>query len=48
MTCKDCIYCEVCPTWNDYNDTLYEDGEYCGGFKKFKNKAEFVETKHGK
>lgn len=45
MTCKDCIHCGVCPTWND--DIPYVEGEYCGGFKKFKNKSDMQKVKHG-
>lgn len=45
MTCKDCIHCGVCPTWND--DIPYVEGEYCGGFKKFKNKSDMQKVKQG-
>lgn len=48
MTCENCIHYGVCPTWDDWNDDLYEDGEYCGGFKKFKNKDDMQKVKHGK
>lgn len=47
MTCKNCIHYEVCPTWDYYNDDLYEEGKYCGGFKKFKNKDDVQKVKHG-
>ncbi len=54
MTCKDnCIHYEVCKGHYNENDyvgipdafDLFCKPEYCGRF--FKNKADFVEVKHG-
>ena len=45
-TCYDCIHCEACSDAGDSGySCLKEDVSKC---KNFKNKADFVEVKHGK
>ncbi len=41
MTCKDCVHRKVCVHKADYK---FDVSEYCPNFK---NKADFVEVKHG-
>lgn len=41
-TCKDCVHCDVCDM------PIITDGrKNASNCKKFKNKADFVEVKHG-
>ena len=47
MTCKDCIHYEACKDMYDGSKDEFDDdvtAEYC---EFFKNKADFVEVKHG-
>lgn len=44
INCKNCMHNGMCPTWNYYDDEPYKDGEWCGGYSKFKSKLDFVET----
>jgi hypothetical protein len=45
-TCYDCIHCEACSDAGDAGySSLKEDVSKC---KHFKNKADFVEVKHGR
>lgn len=42
--CGDCIYYSACKSYVDENECFPE----VGGCEAFKNKADFVEVKHGK
>lgn len=43
-TCKDCLHYEVCDRFTAPNETYPE----VGGCRCFKDKADYVEVKHGK
>lgn len=47
MVCKDCVHDDVCEHWKNSvfgSDALYPKENDC---EHFKNKANFVEVKHG-
>ena len=44
MTCKDCIHTDVCRLPFNTSETKVEFADVC---HHFKNKADFVEVKHG-
>ena len=45
MTCKDCVHSPVCRKPFNTSKTQVEFAQVC---RHFKNKADFVEFKHGK
>lgn len=50
-TCNDCFHFEVCDSGRHIGEYENDDGVYTEGVEKecptFKNKADFVEVKHG-
>ena len=50
-TCKDCLHFEVCDSGRHIGEYEIDDGVYSDGVENqclaFKNKADFVEVKHG-
>lgn len=45
MTCEDCYHSKVCPSWDDDNGILYDDGYsvFCNNYDHFIDKSQIIE-----